>query len=304
VQVFKPVRKPSAMSETPPLSPADSHVIDVGSETFVREIIERSSTVLVVVDFWAEWCGPCKMLGPVLEKLAHEYGGKFVLARVDIDRNPEVASQFGVRSIPAVFGVRGGAVADAFVGVQPESAIRSWIDRILPTEAESLVAEARALEASDPGAAEAKYSQALALHKDLPEAEIGLARVALMQGRIDDATARVAALERRGYLEPEAEKVKAELTLRTQARGASSVEAARSALAARPADLKLKLDLAEALAAAAQYPEALALCLELVERDRKGVGEQARQTMLAIFRLLPPDDDLVPEYQRQLSLVL
>ena len=184
-------------------------------------------------------------------------------------------------------------MVDAFVGVQPESAIRSWIDRLLPTEAESLVAEARGLESSDPGAAEEKYGQALALQNDLTEAEIGLARIALAEGRVEDATAGVAALERRGFLEPEAEKLKAELTLRTQAQGAGSVEAARSALAAHPGDLTLKLNLAEALAAAAQYPDALALCLELVERDRKGVGEQARQTMVAIFQLFPPGDELV-----------
>jgi len=292
------------MGETPPASPSDSPVIDVRSETFVREVIERSSTVPVVLDFWAAWCAPCRMLGPILENLAREYGGKFVLARVDIDSNPEVANQFGVRSIPAVFGVRRGTVADALVGIQPESAIRSWIDKLLPTEAESLVEEARRLEGSEPGAAEAKYAQALVLHKNLAEAEIGLARIALAQGRIDDATARMAALERRGYLEPEAEKLKAELTLRTQAQGTSSIEAARSALAAHPNNLRLKLALAEALAAAAEYPDTLALCLELVERDRKGVGEQARQIMVAVFRLLPPGDELVTEYQRQLSLVL
>ena len=157
---------------------------------------------------------------------------------------------------------------------------------------------------TDRRAAADKYGQALALAPDLPQAQIGLARIALADGQIEDATARIAALERRGFLEPEAEKLKAELTLRTQAEGAGSVEAARAALAAHPDDLDLKFSLAEALAAAGQYADALALCLELVERDRKGLGEKARQTMLAIFRLLPPGDDLVTEYQRQLSLVL
>jgi putative thioredoxin len=292
------------MSETPATHSSSPHVIDVTSETFEREIVGRSSTVPVVIDFWAPWCGPCRMLGPVLERLAGEYGGKFVLAKVDIDRSPDVAGQFGVRSIPAAFGVRDGRAVDAFVGVQPESAVRAWIDRLLPTEAESLVALARGLEDSDPRAAEARYGEALALQPDLPQARIGLARLALAEGRLEDTSAAIAALERRGFLEPEAKKLKAELTLRLQARGAGTVEAARAALAANPADLDLKFALAEALAAAGQYPDALALCLELVERDRKGVGEKARQTMLAIFQLLPPGAELVTEYQRQLSLVL
>ncbi len=242
------------------------------------------------------------MLSPILEKLAREYGGRFLLAKVDIDQTPEVAGQFGVRSIPAVFGVRDGAVADAFMGVQPESVIRTWIDRLLPTEAESQAEAARRLESSDPRAAEAKYGQALALQADLPQAQIGLARIALAEGQIEDATARLVALERRGFLEPEAERLKAALIL--QAQGTSSVDSARALLAAHPADLKLKFALAEALAAAGQYADALALCLDLVERDRKGVGEQARQVMVAIFQLLPPGDELVTEYQRQLSLVL
>jgi putative thioredoxin len=294
-------RKMSDIERTPSTSP---NVIDVTSEAFDQEVIERSSTVPVVVDFWADWCGPCRMLSPVLEQLAREYDGKFVLAKVDIERSPDVAAQFGVRSIPAVFGVRDGEIIDAFVGVQPEAVLRMWVDGLLPNEAESLASGARALELTDRRAAADKYGQALALAPDLPQAQIGLARIALADGQIDDATARIAALERRGFLEPEAEKLKAELTLRTQAEGTGSVEAARAALAAHPDDLALKLSLAEALAAAGQYADALALCLELVERDRKGLGEKARQTMLAIFRLLPPGDDLVTEYQRQLSLVL
>jgi putative thioredoxin len=258
----------------------------------------------VVVDFWATWCGPCRQLSPLLEKLAARYGGKFVLAKVDIDRNPEIAAQFGVRSIPAVFGVRDGQVHDAFVGVQSESYIEAWIDRLLPSEAETLTAQAQDLEATDPREAEAKYGRALALQPDLPKAQIGLARLALAEGRIDEAAARIAELERRGFLEDEAQRLKAEITLRAQAQTAGSVEAARAALSENPDDLGRKFALAEALAAAGEYPDALALCLELVERDRKGVGEQARQTMLSIFRLLPPGDPLVIEYQRQLSLVL
>ena len=292
------------MSETPAISASPSHVIEATEETFAREVIERSSALPVVVDFWAPWCGPCRLLGPVLEKLAGEYAGKFLLAKVNIDENPNLASQFGVRSIPAVFGVRDGAVFDAFMGVQPESVIRTWINRLLPTEAEVLAEEARLLENTDPRAAEAKYSQALALQSDLPQAQIGLIRIALAEGECENASARIAALERRGFLEPEAERLKAALMLRTQAAGSNGVDSARALAAAHPGDLTFKLALAEALAAAGQYAEALALCLDLVERDRKGVGEQARQVMLAVFRLLPPGDELVTEYQRQLSLVL
>ena len=292
------------MSKKSPAGSSLPTVIEVGSETFPSEVIDRSSTVPVVVDFWAPWCGPCKMLSPVLEKLAREAGGKFVLAKVNIDDWPDVAGQFGVRSIPAVFAVRNGAVVDAFVGVQPESVIREWLARIMPSEAESLAALALSLEKSDPKRAVQNYSRALELQADLPEAEIGLARVALAQGQIEDAAARLAALERRGFLEPEAERLKAELTLRMQTKGAGNVQAARTALAAQPDDLKLKFALAEALASSGQYADALALCLELVERDRQGIGEQARQTMVAIFQLLPVGDELVMEYQRQLSLVL
>lgn len=281
-----------------------SFVIEATTENFEQEVIERSGSVPVVVDFWAAWCNPCRMLGPVLEKLAQEYDGKFVLAKVDTERDPELAGQMGVRSIPAVFAFRDGNAVDAFVGVQPESVIRTWIDRLLPAPAEVIAAEAGRLERTDPRAAEAKYNTALMLDSDLPAAQLGLARIALEQGRFEDAQARIAGLERRGFLEPEAERVKAELILRSQASQAGSVESVRAALAANPNDKDLKFQLAEALAAAGQYQQALELCLDLVERDRKGIGEQARRTMIAIFQLLPPDSELIAEYQRQLSVAL
>jgi putative thioredoxin len=292
------------MSESTMASATSPYVIEPTTRTFEQDVIERSRTVPVVVDFWASWCGPCKLMGPVLEKLAGEYAGKFILAKVDTERNQELALQFGVRSIPLVFGFRDAKIADAFVGVQPEAMIRAWLDRLLPTPAESLAAEASQLERTDVRAAEEKYNAALSLDPDLTAAHTGLARIALEQGQVEDAAARIAALERRGFLEPEAEKLKAELTLRLQAQDTGGVETARAALAASPNDLALKFQLAEALAASGQYADALALCLDLVERDRKGVGEKARQTMIAIFQLMPPDSELVAEYQRQLSMAL
>ncbi len=293
------------MSESTTASATNPYVIEPMTQTFEHDVIERSRTVPVVVDFWADWCGPCKLLGPVLEKLAGEYAGKFILAKVDTERNQELALQFGVRSIPIVFGFRDGKIGRC-LRRSPARGHDSCLAR--PAVADAGRVARRPCQpvgsAPMPHAAEEKYNIALSLDPDLTAAQIGLARIALEQGRLEDAAARIARMERRGFLEPDAEKLKAELTLRLQAQNAGGVETARAALAANPDDLDLKFQLAEALAAGGQYADALALCLDLVERDRKGVGEQARQTMIAIFQLLPPNSDLVTEYQRQLSMAL
>lgn len=282
----------------------DRSVVEVTAENFEREVIERSHETPVVVDFWAEWCQPCRMLGPVLEALARESGGAFVLAKADTEAVPTIAAEFGVRSIPAVYGVRDGRVVDVFVGALPESSIRAWLDGILPTPAERLVAEAKRLEPTDARAAEARYREALALGPTDPAATTGLARVLLRGGNRDEAGNLLAGLEARGYLEPEAEAVKAELALSRQSEAAGGVEASRAALAARPDDPALRLAFAEALAAAGRHDEALALALAVVEDGGKAHRDEARRLMLNVFQLLPPDSELAADYRRRLSAAL
>ena len=281
------------------------NVVETTNENFVTEVVERSKSVPVVVDFWAEWCQPCRILGPTLEKLAAEYGGRFVLAKADTEQLSQVASGFGVRSIPAVFAVKGGEVVDSFVGVMPEAAIRAWLDRLMPTPAESLVIEARALETTDSTLAEKKYREALSLEPANVSAKIGLARTCAALGRPSEAQEIIANLERRGYLEPEAENLKAKLTLHSgETETIGDVSELRMAHAANPGDKTSQLELAEALAASSEYAEALELALNLVESDRRGTGEQGRKLMIAIFQLLPADSELANDYRRRLSVAL
>ena len=285
--------------------PSDSPwILEAKPETFQVDVIDRSRELPVVVDFWAEWCQPCRMLGPTLEKLAVEYAGKFLLVKAETERVPQAAEQFGVQSIPAVYALRDGELVDMFVGLLPEAQIRDWLDRLIPSPAELLVAAARQLEASDPAAAEVKYREAASLAPDLPAATIGLARVLLAQNRIVEARTLVDELEARGFLEPEAERLKSQLELHVTGQQAGSVESCRAAAAANPDDLELQLKLAESLAAAGEYEEALQVALALVERGRKQFTEPARKIMVDIFNLLPADSELTTNYRRRLSTAL
>jgi putative thioredoxin len=256
------------------------------------------------VDFWAEWCQPCRLLGPILEKVAAEYDGKFLLVKANTDKTPTAATSCGVQGIPAVFAFRDGQLVDFFVGVLPEEQLRAWVDRLLPTPAETAVAEARGLEASDTSAAEARYREAIGLDANLATARIGLAGLLLAQGRADESRELVEQLERRGFLEPEAEKIKAQLDLQQKGAEVGSVEQCRAAVAGEPDNRQLQLNLAEALAAAGQYEEALQTALAVISADRQKFGDAGRQIMVDIFQLLPDDSELTGTYRRKLSTAL
>jgi putative thioredoxin len=284
------------MSES--ASPENSYVIETDQERFEADVFERSKTVPVVVDFWATWCAPCRTLGPILERLADEYAGGFVLVKAETDRVAEAASEFNVQSIPAVYAVVNGDVVDFFQGVLPEDQLKAWLDQLLLY---SKVSQTEQLEQSDPQAAEAQYREIVTADPNNFAAQIGLARVLGLLKRTDEAREIIETLENRGFLEPEAEKVKATLDL--QSFDDIDLEEVRAAVKENPDDLDQQLRLAEALAANQDYTEAMDVCLSIVQRDKTGAGEKAREVMVDIFRVLS-DEDLVREYRRTLSTLL
>jgi putative thioredoxin len=281
-----------------------AYVIETTAERFEADVFERSKQTPVVLDFWAAWCQPCRLLAPLLEKLAEEYAGKFFLVKADTDQLPQQAMAFAVEGIPAVYALRDGEVVDSFTGLLTESQLRQWLAAIVPSEAEILVKEAADLEASDAAAAEKKYRRALELSPLLPAATFGLIRVLIATGKPDEARKLLEQLEGRGFLEPEAQRLKAKLQLRGGARSADDLNALRAAVALNPTDSAAKLQLATALLAMSNYEEGLRHCLDVVTRERGPLRDEARQRMLDAFRVLGDDSPLTSDFRRQLAMAL
>jgi len=277
-------------------------VKDVADASFDADVIEHSRQVPVVVDFWAPWCGPCRTLGPLLERLAAEHKGAFVLAKVNVDESPAVAADFGIRSIPAVKAFRGGRIVDEFVGALPEPALRQFLRRILPSKADELSAQARVAEASgDAAAAERLFREALELDPNHPVSRLGVGRLLAET----DATAALAELDR--VLPGTAERTEAD-RLAARLRLAGDDGAGEAELRARverdPADLAARQDLARALAAREDYETALGELLEVIRRDRRFDDEAARKQMLDLFNILGPRHALTEKYRAELARVL
>ncbi len=280
-----------------------AYAFDVSLEDFEEKAFRPSLEVPVIVDFWAPWCSPCQVLKPMLEKLAEEYGGRFLLAKVNSDENPELAQHFGVRSIPSVKALVGGQLVDEFNGALPESQVRAFLDRLLPPPVAGLREEAAAL------AAEGRLEEALAKlvqqsreHPEDEAARLDAADLLLQLGRNDEA-GQVLAAE---YV-AEATRAQALRARHALAAGGADTAALEAKLATNPDDHASRLELSKAFAATGRYREALAAALEVVRRDRFFDEGAGRKAMLQIFAALGADerfDDLVREFRRALSAAL
>lgn len=283
------------------------HAIDVTTETFEQAVIEQSKTIPVIVDFWAEWCAPCRALKPVLEKLAAEYQGKFILAKVNSDENQELAQRYSVRGIPNVKAFVDGKQVEEFSGALPESEVRAFLKRVIPSPAEKLRHEARAhfAEHGDAPAALGMMVQASKLDPLNEHVRVDSVELLIELKQFDEARQLIASLAPLTQMD---ERVKRLVNALDLAAGGTSDSDALAQLtqriAANPLDHEARLQLARAQAASNDYQNAFDHLLEVIRSDRKFQDDAARKTMLQLFSVLGSDHPMVVDYRRKLASAL
>jgi len=282
-----------------------AHTVEVTAATFQAEVIEASKTVPVVVDFWAPWCGPCRVLTPILEKLAAEYGGRFKLAKVNSDENQEIAAAFGVRSIPDVMGFLDGKPVAHFLGAVPESQVRAFIDRLVPAPSDLERGRAAGLRAAgDVAGAEAALRRALGMDAANDPARLDLAELLIDTGRADEAEPLLDTVAPDVDLDARAAALRSAIVFSRSSQSGAVESDLQSRIAAHPDDHEARLALAGTYAGARRYREALDQLLEIVRRNKDWNDGEARKQILAIFNLAERDPDLVSDYRRRLASAL
>ncbi len=290
-------------------SAGDDLVIDTTTQTFAKDVIEESRRRPVLVDFWAPWCGPCKTLGPVIEKAVRSAKGAVRLAKMNIDEHPAIAGQLGIQSIPAVIAFANGQPVDGFVGAQPESQIKEFIARVAgpagPSDAEALVADGEALlEAGDLPAASESFAAALKTEPESIPAVAGLARVMLAAGEVERAAQTLDMLPASAATDARVAAVRARIDLSRQTATLGDRASLEAKVAADPADLQARFDLALLLNAEGDREGAADRLLEIMRKNRSWEEEKARKQLLQFFEAWGPMDEATRSGRRQLSSLL
>ena len=280
------------------------HIVHTSDSTFSQDVLKSDKPVLL--DFWAEWCGPCKAIGPILEKLEVAYGGAFKLAKINSDEEQQLAAAFGIRSIPTVVLMKNGQPVDGFMGALPDSQVKAFIDKLAgpgaPSDVDQLLAMAKeSLEVGDIGGAAQAYAQALQAEPDNLTAIGGLARCYLDGGDIEHAR-EVAEMAPADARNADLDSVRAALKLAEAA--PSETAEFEHRLAANPDDHEARLEYAKALAGRGDLQAAADQLLMIIERDRAWSDEAARKQLLTVFEAAGMASDVAKQGRRRLSAIL
>lgn len=285
-------------------------VKETTTAAFKADVIDASKTALVLVDFWADWCGPCKQLAPLLEKVVRSYGGKVRLVKLNVDLHPSIPGQLRIQSLPTVYAFKDGRPLDGFMGLQPESAIKAFIDKIMgeggAADLETAIAEAdKILEAGDLQGAAEIYASVLQEDQQNVAALAGLARCYLKSGDVARAEQTLGLIPPDKQTTSAVTSVKAAIELAKLATGpASDVTALEGKVAADPSDHQARIDLAMALAAGGDKEKAVDQLLESFRRDRNWNEQAARKQLVQLFEAWGPKDPATMDGRRRLSSLM
>ena len=284
-------------------------IVDTSTAGFAQDVIDASKDTLVLVDFWADWCGPCKQLTPVIEKVVRSYNGKVKLAKLNVDQHPAVSGQLRIQSLPTVYAFRDGQPVDGFVGAQPESAIRELIDRHLDAAAGATIAEVidqanQALEAGDLQSAAEIFAAVLQEDAQNPDALAGLSQCYLKSGDVERAKQTIALVPPDKQSTASVSSVLAALELAERASPDVDTAKLEQRLETNPDDHEARLDLAIAHAGSGRKSEAIDQLIDLFKRDRDWNDEAARKQLVQFFEAWGPKDPSTLEGRRKLSSVM